>query len=107
MNFSLDSMYTLLLWMTCTQKQRNSYKAYFTNYIEIKLLDDIQKSYSHNKMNRMFENDNLKILFEFFVDNYKDDMLSNYKGVKRARYEAEIKEIQHNFRHYSKFMLIK
>ena len=100
-------MYTILLWMTCTQKQRNSYKAYFTNYIEIKLLDDIQKSYSHIKMSRMFENDNLKILFEFFVENHKVDLLSNYKGMKRVRYEAEIDEILYNFRYYNQIVLIE
>ena len=100
-------MYNILLWMTCSQKQRSLYKAYFANYIEIKLLDDIQKSYSHIKMSRMFENDNLKILFEFFVENHKVDLLSNYKDAKRARYEAEIDEILYNFRFYNKIVLIE
>ena len=55
----------------------------------------------------MFENDNLKILFEFFVENHKADLLSKYKGAKRIRYEAEIDEILYNFRFYNKIVLIE
>ena len=55
----------------------------------------------------MFENDNLKILFEFFVENHKADLLSRYKGEQKTRYEAEIDEILYNFRHSNQFVLIE
>ena len=107
MNFFIDSMYDILLWMTCTQKLKNSYKAYFKNNLEIKLIDDILKSYSHAKMDKIFENDNLKILFEFFIENHKIELLSNYKGMQKTRYEAEIDEILHKFRHSNQFVVIE
>ena len=93
--------------MTCTQKLKNSYKAYFKNNIEIKLINDILKSYSHAKMDKMFENDNLKILFEFFIENHKADLLSRYTGEQKTRYEVEIDEILYNFRHSNQFVLIE
>ena len=107
MNFTIDSMYNIIYWMACTQKLKNSYKAYFRNNIEIKLINDILKSYSHTKMDKMFENDNLKILFEFFVENHKADLLSKYTGEQKTRYEAEIDEILYNFRHSNQFVLIE
>ena len=107
MNFCIDSMYDILLWMTCTQKLKNSYKAYFKNNLEIKLIDDILKSYSHAKMDKMFENDNLKILFEFFVQNHKIELLSHYRGMQKTRYEAEIDQILREFRHSNQFVVIE
>ena len=100
-------MYKILLWMTCTHKLKNSYKAYFKKSIEIKLIEDVLKSYSHAKMDKVLGNDNLKILFEFFIENHKIDLLSNYKGVLKARYEAEIDEMLYKFRHLNQLSLVE
>ena len=85
--------------MTCNRKLKKSYKAYFKNNLEIKLIDDILKSYSHAKMNKIFKNGILKILFEFFIENGKSRLFSSHEGVKKTRYEAEIDEILYKFRH--------
>ena len=93
--------------MTCTHKMKNIFKAYLRNNLEIKLLKDVLKSYSHAKMDKIFGSDNLKVLFEFFIKNHKVALLSNYTGEQKTRYEDEIDEMLYKFRHFNQLLLIE
>ena len=73
-------------------------KTYFGNVKEIQMLDDIMASYSHVKMNRICKYENIRILYQFFVDHNKDNFLSNFKGEQRDTYEEGLDKLMENFR---------
>ena len=88
----------MITWMVCSKHMKKQLKTYFEDVKEIQMIDDIMASYSHVKMNRICKYENIRILYQFFVDHHKDNFLSNFEGEKRDIYEEALDKFMENFR---------
>ena len=72
-------------------------KEYFKQIEEVQILNDILSSYSHVKFERIYEYKAIKILFEVFMAENREQFLSSFTGVQRVRYEGELENIVESF----------
>ena len=70
---------------------------YFKDIEEVQVLGDILSSYSHEKLDKIFKYKVIQSLFEAFIAESREELLSNFTGKHRARYEEELRSIAANF----------
>jgi len=63
----------------------------------ISLLGEALTKYSHGKLESLYKNSNIKLLFEFFVLHGGRDFLAGIPKGKRGLYQETIVEMYHNF----------
>ena len=83
--------------MTCCKSTKARLKAYFQGIEEIQILYEVSLSYSHTKFNRIFEYKAIETLFEVFMTEHREQFLSSFVGIQKARYEEELRNIEVNF----------
>ena len=83
--------------MTCSQSMKAKLNRYFEEIEEIQVLDDILSGYSHVKFDKIYKSKVILSLFELFISDNREEFLSNFTGVQRARYEEELRSIAANF----------
>ena len=93
----LDLIINIIAWMTCCKSTKARLKAYFEGIEEIQILYDVLLNYTHTKFNRIFKYKAIETLFEVFMAEYREQFLSSFTGIKRARYEEELGNIAVNF----------
>ena len=70
---------------------------YFQEIEEIQVLGDILTSYSHVKFDKIFKYKIIQSLFEVFIAENREQLLSKFTGMHKARYEEELRCIAVNF----------
>ena len=70
---------------------------YFCDVEEIEILDDILASYSHAKLNRIYQYENIRLLFEFFIVHNKECFLSSFGGEQKDKYNEALQELFESF----------
>ena len=90
-------MVKTLVWMMCSKHMKSKIKSRFRGIEEIELIEDLLTSYSHAKVSRLFTVDNIKVLFELFVTHGKEELLSNFSGEQKSKYEEALDELMSSF----------
>ena len=72
-------------------------RRHFEGIEEIRILDDVLSSYSHFKFDKMYKYKAIESLFEAFMSENSEELLSRFTGIQRARYEEELRTIAANF----------
>ena len=70
---------------------------YFKDIEEVQVLGGILSGYSHEKLDKMFKYKVIQSLFEAFIAESREELLSNFTGTHRARYEEELRSIAATF----------
>lgn len=70
---------------------------YFSKNKACKLLGDILSSYSHSKLVKIFINEDIKILFGYFMEYNNESFLESYEGDLKSTYRKGLDEMMSNF----------
>ena len=75
-------MVKTLIWLASSKQTKTRLKSLLSDVESLNLIDSVLTSYSHNKLEKIFKSQTMKILFEYFIEHSYENFLSNYEGQK-------------------------
>ena len=87
---SYDSFEELIIFLGYAKITKQVRKMFNTNNSAIHLIEDVLTNYSHQKLNKMFKNKEIKVLLRYFIEHDKERFIEGTKLNSKMNINSDI-----------------